>query len=124
MVLAAVEQQEPPDRRLVSDDLALSFLPAALRAFVRATRPSPVRRLLIAVLDKSGPGLWTNLACRKRFIDDKLDESLDAIDAVVILGAGLDTRGYRLARRSAIPVFEVDLPVNIARKRAIVRRVF
>ena len=39
----------------------------------------------------TGPGLWANLACRKRFIDDKLNEALDDIDAVVILGAGLDT---------------------------------
>jgi O-methyltransferase involved in polyketide biosynthesis len=47
-------------------------------------------------LDKSGPGLWTNLACRKHHIDDKLDESIGSADVVVILGAGLDTRPYRL----------------------------
>jgi methyltransferase (TIGR00027 family) len=41
----------------------------------------------------------------------------------VILGAGLDTRPYRLAHRTDIPVFEVDLPVNIERKKAVVRRV-
>jgi O-methyltransferase involved in polyketide biosynthesis len=28
MVQAAIEQYEPPERRLVSDDLALSILPA------------------------------------------------------------------------------------------------
>jgi methyltransferase (TIGR00027 family) len=122
MVLAAVEQQESPGRRLVDDDLASQFLPAGTRWFVRATRWSPLRRLLISVLDRSGPGLWANLTCRKKFIDDKLDEALPDIDAVVILGAGLDTRPYRLARRSEIPVYEVDLPVNIARKAAIVHR--
>ena len=68
------------------------------------------------------PGSWALIACRKRFIDDKLDEALRDVDAVVILGAGMDTRGYRLARRSDIPVFEVDLPVNIARKKAAVQR--
>jgi methyltransferase (TIGR00027 family) len=71
----------------------------------------------------TGPGLWVNMACRKRFIDDKLKEALDDIDAVVILGAGLDTRAYRLNRQVRIPVFEVDLPVNIARKAKTVRRV-
>ena len=30
MVQAAIEQYEPPERRLVSDDLALSILPAAV----------------------------------------------------------------------------------------------
>ena len=34
----------------------------------------------------------------------------------------MDTRAYRLARRSDIPVFEVDLPVNIERKKAAVQR--
>ena len=48
---------------------------------------------------------------------------MPGIDAVVILGAGMDTRPYRLARRSDVPVFEVDLPVNIERKAAVVRRV-
>jgi methyltransferase (TIGR00027 family) len=123
IVLAAVEQNEPPDRRLVDDDLAVLFLPAPLRWLVGATRWGPARRLMIRGSEFTGPGLWVNMACRKRFIDDKLKEALDDIDAVVILGAGLDTRAYRLTRRVRIPVFEVDLPVNIARKAKTVRRV-
>jgi methyltransferase (TIGR00027 family) len=122
MVLAAVEQNEPPDRRLVDDDLADLFLPAPLRALVAATRVAPIRRLMIRGSEFTGPGLWVNMACRKHFIDDKLAEALDTIDAVVILGAGFDTRPYRLTRRVRIPVFEVDLPVNIARKAKAVRR--
>jgi methyltransferase (TIGR00027 family) len=121
--LAAVEQYEAPERRLVQDDLAYAFLPAGLRALVATTRLSAVRRAMIGATERSGPGLWANLACRKRFIDEKLDEALPDIEAVVILGAGLDTRGYRLAHRTDVPVFEVDLPVNIERKKATVRRV-
>ncbi|MEO8816499.1 MAG: SAM-dependent methyltransferase [Mycobacterium sp.] len=126
MVLAAIEQHEPPGRRLVDDDLAALFLPTWLRWFVGATRPSALRRLLISGMDRTGPGLWANLTCRKRFVDDKLGEALDGPEspgAVVILGAGLDTRAYRLTRRTRIPVFEVDQPINIARKAATVRRV-
>lgn len=123
MVLAAVEQYEEPVHRLVHDDLAHAFLPRGLRAVVRTTQMSLVRRLMIGATERSGPGLWANLVCRKRFIDEKLDESLSGIDAVVVLGAGLDTRAYRLARRADIPVFEVDMPVNIDRKAATVDRV-
>ena len=123
MVLAAVEQNEPSGRRLVDDDLAELFLPASLRWLVGATRFTPVRNLMIRGSEWSGPGLWANLACRKRFIADTLDEALGDIDAVVILGAGLDTRPYLLTRRVRMPVFEVDLPVNIARKAKAVRRV-
>jgi methyltransferase (TIGR00027 family) len=123
MVLAAVEQNEPPERRLVDDDLADLFLPAPMRWLVAATRAAPIRRLMIRGSEWAGPGLWANLACRKRFIADKITESLGEINAVVILGAGLDTRAYLLNRRFRIPVFEVDLPLNIARKAKTVRRV-
>ena len=123
MVLAAVEQHEPPSRRLVQDDLASAFLPAGLRALVSATRFESARRLMVGACERSGPGLWANLACRKRFIDERLDAAAPDVDAVVVLGAGLDSRAYRFARRSDLPVFEVDLPVNIARKRAVVQRV-
>jgi methyltransferase (TIGR00027 family) len=123
MVLAAVEQNEPAGRRLVDDDLAELFLPASLRWLVAATRWGPARRLMIRGSEFTGPGLWVNMACRKHFIDDKLKEALDDIDAVVILGAGLDTRAYRLTRQVKIPVFEVDQSVNIAMKAKTVRRV-
>lgn len=124
MVLAAIEQHEPPGRRLVDDDLAASFLPRSLRALVAATRWSPARRAMIAASDRSAHGMWATMASRKRYADDNLFAALDAIDAVVVLGAGLDTRGCRLSRRSDIPVFEVDQPVNIERKRAVLARVF
>ncbi|HEX3545849.1 MAG TPA: SAM-dependent methyltransferase [Mycobacterium sp.] len=123
MVQAAIEQYEPPERRLVDDDLALSILPAGQRGLVRAMRWPLLRRLTISAGERAVPGSWAMIACRKRYIDDRLDEALGNIDSVVILGAGMDTRAYRLARRSDIPVFEVDLPVNIARKRAAVQRV-
>ena len=122
MVQAAIEQYEPPERRLVGDDLAPSILPAGQRAIVRAMRWPLLRRLTIAAGERAVPGSWALIACRKRYIDDKLDEALGDIDAVVNLGAGMDTRAYRLARRSDIPVFDVDLPVNIERRTAAVRR--
>jgi methyltransferase (TIGR00027 family) len=123
MVLAAMEQSEPPGRRLVDDDLAARFLPAPTRWLVTATPPALMRRLMMAAMERDGPGLWANFACRKRYIADKVTEALDSIDAVVVLGAGLDTLAYRLARLSDIPIFEVDQPVNIERKAAAVRRV-
>jgi methyltransferase (TIGR00027 family) len=123
MVLVAVEQSEPPGRRLVDDDLAARFLPAPTRWLVTATPPNLMRRLTMAAMDREGPGLWAGMTCRKRYIADKVTESLDDVDAVVVLGAGFDTLAYRLARNSDIPIFEVDQPVNIERKAGAVRRV-
>ena len=123
MMLAAMEQSEPPGRRLVDDDLAARFLPAPTRWLVTATPHTAMRRLMMAVMERDGPGLWATMTSRKRYIADKVGETLDSIDAVVVLGAGLDTLAYRLARKSDIPIFEVDRLVNIERKAAAVRRV-
>jgi len=122
MVQVAMEQYEPPGRRLVTDAMARAILPAGQRALVGAMRWPLLRRLTIAAGERAVPGSWSIITCRKRFIDDKLDEALPDIDAVVILGAGMDTTGLRLARRSDVPVFEVDLPVNIERKKPAVER--
>ncbi len=119
---AAVEQYEPPRRRLVDDDLAASILPARQRAVVRLMRWPLLRRLTMAAGEKAVPGSWALISCRKRYIDDKLHDELAGTEAVVILGSGMDTRGLQLARRSDVPVYEVDLPVNIARKKAAVQR--
>jgi methyltransferase (TIGR00027 family) len=122
MVQAAIEQYEPPESRLGDDDLALSILPVGQRLLVQAMRWPLLRRLTMSAGERGVRGSWALVACRKRFIDDKLDEALGSIDAVVNLGAGMDTRGCRLARRSDVPVFEVDFPSNIARKEAAVER--
>ena len=122
MQQVAIEQYEPPDRRLVNDDLALAILPAGQRAMVRAMRWPVLRRLTISAGERTVPGSWMIIAGRKRYIDDKLNAALGNIDSVVDLGAGMDTRAYRLARRSDIPIFEVDLPVNIERKNAAMQR--
>ncbi|WP_422748107.1 SAM-dependent methyltransferase [Mycobacterium sp. WMMD1722] len=122
MVLAAVEQHLAPGRRLVTDALAASFLPRGPRAVVAATRVRVVRRALVATMERAAPGLWANLVCRKRFIDEVLEAALPDIDAVVVLGAGLDTRACRFADHTDIGFYEVDLPVNIRRKRTVIER--
>jgi methyltransferase (TIGR00027 family) len=107
---------------LVDDDLAARFLPAPTRWLVTEIPPNLMRRLAMAVMEREGPGLWASMNCRKRYIADKVTESLDGIDAVVVLGAGFDTLAYRLAKKTGIPIFEVDQPVNIDRKAAAVQR--
>lgn len=123
MVLAAVEHNQPPARRLVDDDLAAAFLPARLRMAAAATRVGWVREAAVAAAERSGPGLWASIACRKRLIDDRVSDPFNSFDAVVVLGAGFDTRAYRIARHSDLPVFEVDQQVNIERKAEVVHRV-
>jgi methyltransferase (TIGR00027 family) len=125
MVIVAVEQNFPQGCRLIRDDVAYRFLPLGLRLLVKLTRFSPIRGLLTLSSERRARGVWGGIASRKRYIDDRLTEALGSeIDAVVNLGAGLDTRAYRLPALSTLSVFEVDLPENIADKRHVLHQVY
>lgn len=124
MVIVAVEQYYRPEQRLVQDALAYHLLPTSVRSIVRLARWRPVRNLLIAATEKTGQGLWGSMLCRKRYIDDLLRAAIGTFDAVVMLGAGLDTRAYRLPELATVPVFEVDLPENIAYKRQKLQQLY
>jgi methyltransferase (TIGR00027 family) len=47
---------------------------------------------------------------------------MGGLDAVVNLGAGFDTRLYRLPPASGVPAWEADLPENVATKRGRLRQ--
>lgn len=118
MVITAVEQHVPAALRLVRDDLAVRFLPSGVRLTVGVCRWRLARDLLINFSEKRARGIWGGVLCRKRYADDKVTEAIDeGIGQVVVLGAGLDTRAYRLIAPAGVPAFEVDLPANIAYKR-------
>jgi methyltransferase (TIGR00027 family) len=125
MSIVAVEQYYPQGQRLVQDELAHQFLPLGLKSLVKLTRWPPARELMFNISERRAQGVWGGVLCRKRYIDEKVLEALSAgITAVVILGAGLDTRAYRMAPLVGIPVFEVDLPENISYKRAKLQQVY
>jgi methyltransferase (TIGR00027 family) len=68
--------------------------------------------------------MWGGMLCRKRYIDDRLTEAAGGIEAVVNLGAGLDTRAYRLPLLASMPTWEVDQAEVIEQKRAALRKAF
>src|SRR5215469_18439402 len=122
MVLVAVEQSFPPGQRIVDDRLALRVLPAAAKIFVWFLRLRWPRDWMINATERSNAGIWGGLLCRKRYIDEKLVASGDKIEAVVNLGAGLDTRVYRLPALAGLPIWEIDQRENIEAKVRRLRR--
>jgi methyltransferase (TIGR00027 family) len=125
MVIVAVEQNFPQGNRLIRDDVAYRFLPLGIRSLAKLTRFSPIRGLLIWSSERRARGVWGGIACRKRYIDDRLIEALGSeIDAVVNLEAGLDTLAYRPPALSTLSVFEVDPPENISHKRHVLHQVY
>jgi len=123
--IRAVETYRPADERLYEDRVALDLLPPVWQAFIRPMRSAIVRRPLLWLRDRQFPGVIGNLVCRTRFIDDVLKEALtEGVEQVVILGAGFDTRAYRIDGMAAVDAFEVDHPDAQATKRDRLEAVF
>jgi methyltransferase (TIGR00027 family) len=123
MVIVAADQYATSP--LVHDPWARRILLSAGGSPHRSRGGHWPRRGFIAVTEKRIRGGWANFLSRKRYVDDQLVNAVaKGIDAVVILGAGYDTRAYRMPALAGIPVCEVDLPGDISRKAAAARRCF
>lgn len=122
--LVAVEQHFPPGQRILVDELAGQMLPFGGRALLAATALPWARDGLVRLVDKTFPGLWAGVICRKRHIDEALSTADDQFGAMLNLGAGWDTRAYRLPALAHIPVWEFDQRRTIAAKQARLRELF
>jgi methyltransferase (TIGR00027 family) len=107
----ALEQTQ--DEPLFDDPLARRFLTWPLSAVGRLTEVPGGARALQKVIDRRWPGVRTSVIARTRLIDDTLTKmEAKQLKQLVILGAGFDSRPYRLDCLRAIPVFEVDHPAT------------
>jgi len=117
MVLVAIEQYFPEGERIIADDLACQILPFGYRAEVRLI--GRLNDWIVRKSEQKVPGLWGGIMARKRYIDDKVSEAADCrAEAVVNLGAGFDTRAFRLPALADMPVWEVDQLQNVEAKKA------
>lgn len=93
------------------DPLVGDLLPRPDRMAVRALRALPAGRPAL--------GLTAHAGLRMHAVDQALEAAIDATDArtVVIVGAGWDTRAWRLASLARRRVIEVDHPATQASKR-------
>jgi methyltransferase (TIGR00027 family) len=106
-----IELYYPEELRLFQDQFALKLLPFGWRVFFRLVYLPGLRSLVLSLRERRMPGTLGAILCRTRYIDDVLKRSLEeGIEQVVILGAGFDSRAYRIAGMDQVQVFEVDLP--------------
>jgi methyltransferase (TIGR00027 family) len=121
----ALETFRPVNDRLFSDRFAMRFLPLAHRMVVHLLRIPVLGPALLAGRERQIPGVMGNLLCRTRFIDDMLREALgENIHQLLILGAGLDSRAYRIDGSDDVRVFEVDHPATQLWKQRRIIRIF
>jgi methyltransferase (TIGR00027 family) len=114
----AIESTRPATDRLFDDPFAPGFLRPSLRRVAALAHVPLLRPLIVGYIDRRWPGSRPSVIARTRFIDDALLQALrDGIDQVVILGAGFDSRAYRLPGIERARVFELDHPRTLAAKR-------
>jgi methyltransferase (TIGR00027 family) len=120
----AIESSRPRATRLFDDPLAPAFLGWPFRWALRLSRlPVVGAAMPWSLVDGHWSGPRGTVAVRTRYIDDALGQALESgVGQVVILGAGFDSRAYRIPRIERARVFEVDHPATQARKKAILVR--
>jgi methyltransferase (TIGR00027 family) len=112
--LRALEAFQPPDMRIYDASFDYSILPL----FWRGLMLPGIRHVLVYLLQRSAMGTSGMLLCRTRFIDEALILALQAhCQQVVCMGAGYDTRAYRISGIETARVFELDLPISQQLKR-------
>ena len=110
-ITRVVEMYYPKDKRLFDDRFAYDLLPFGWKVFVRLCYLPGLRGLLLSLRERRMPGTLGALLCRVRYIDDVLKRALeDGLEQLAILGAGFDSRAYRIAGMDRVQVLEVDLP--------------
>ncbi|GAA0272888.1 SAM-dependent methyltransferase [Cryptosporangium japonicum] len=108
--------------RLFSDSYARLFLPPGYRAAARAARFRPVGRRLEHYIDSRWGGPRASAVVRTRLIDDWVADAVGrGARQALVLGAGFDSRAYRLPALASVDVFEVDHPATQAVKQRVIR---
>jgi methyltransferase (TIGR00027 family) len=116
-LVRAVEMLRPEAERIASDPYARSFVSGLNVHGLSFMLASGLSRLM-------GIEPMVNFAVvRERYVEDLIRrEAQRGLDQIVILGAGFDTRAYRIAELVGISVFEVDHPITQKQKRAALAR--
>lgn len=110
-LMRAVENLLPEDKQLFKDPYSEKFLSPLYKFYVFLMRSPRILNFMVKMRERVTPGLIGGLICRTRYIDDVLITSIkEGFESVVNLGAGVDTRIFRISGIENIEYFELDLP--------------
>ncbi len=129
MVVAAIRAvytDLPEPLRVAPDPIAFALLPRPLALAARLASGVASSDRAVGLVHRglglASLGMTYHVALRTRAIDDALREGLVAgARQVVVLGAGLDARAYRMDELGDAVVFEVDHPSTQRDKRERLR---
>lgn len=102
----ADESSKPTDERICYDQYAVHFLSPETLEVIK----DPIK--LKAFTEQVGPlaqGVGNSMRARTRYFDDFVKKFTgEGLEQLVILGAGYDTRAYRIDELKNVKVFELD----------------
>lgn len=119
LAVRALESARSSRTRLFRDGNAKKFLRKHHQALIALCAIAPVQRFVEAMIDRVYPGAPADFICRTCYIDEAIERAIaDGAGRIVIVGAGYDTRSFRLAEREDLEVIEIDHPDTQAVKAA------
>lgn len=122
-MIRAGESMRPEGERICYDPYAARFVGPELGKLLALTTEQ--REATIARLEQGMPGLTNSAVARARFFDDIVGQAVaNGLEQLVILGAGYDSRAYRIGGIDLARVFEVDQPDTIAAKKEKIVEIF
>ncbi len=109
--------ERPP---IVSDSFADALVPMPYRPILDVARALPrTSGVVLGAFDRVTQGRSRHMALRTRAIDDAIEDAVRrGARQLVLLGAGLDARAWRMDALRTCTVFEVDHPSTQTYKRA------
>ena len=117
-LVRAIEMTRREGERVTADPYAERFVNPLTVQFMRAVGALGINRLT------GIEGLMNFAMARERYIEEVMVRELrNGAEQIIVLGAGFDTRSYRLPEAVDVPVFEVDHPTTQAAKREALRGV-
>ena len=122
-VVRMSESRKSEDERICYDPHAIRFISQAVLDFA-AHNPEKYKAF-VARNERLVPGASNSIVARVRYFDDVVKSSInEGLEQLVILGAGYDTRAYRIEGLSKIKVFEVDHPATQSIKIEKITEIF
>lgn len=118
----ALESSRAAGSRLFNDPFAAIFLHEWRAWLCRIARSFAGRLLVERFLDRAAPGARAAGIARTRWIDDQVAAALETATQLVLLGAGFDTRAYRLPSAARVITFELDRPETSFAKQAALKK--
>jgi methyltransferase (TIGR00027 family) len=118
----ALEARWPGGIDPVVDTYAADLLGPAYRSVELLARSRRGHDVVVRYIDGRWPGVRTSVVARTRLIDDGVSQVAPGVGQACLLGAGFDSRAYRLPALRRVRVFEVDHPDTQVRKRARLER--